>query len=232
MQGQAFLGSRKSPEPRKYIHAARDRMDSFYELIRAVRDKRFLYLKNYLQDQSHYQENYYRLQMPLMRELLRLNEEGELTGVQKIWFEPTKPEEELYDTQKDPYHINNLADDPEYRENLNELRGKLDEWQKQYGDLGLIPEKELAEKMWPGGVQPETGNPEIKIKENKAIIQSPTEGASIAYQVSDKDEVGEKGKNWSLYTGPLEVSKGDTIKAVAIRIGYKQSQEQNMVVGE
>ena len=232
MQGQAFLGSGKSPEPRKHIHAARDRMDSFYELIRAVRDKRFLYLKNYLQDQSHYQENYYRLQMPLMRELLRQKEEGELTGVQKIWFEPTKPEEELYDTWEDPYHFNNLADDPEYRENLNELRGKLDEWQKQYGDLGLIPEKELAEKMWPGGVQPETGNPEIKIEENKAVIQSPIEGASIAYQVSAKDEVGEKGKNWLLYTGPLEVSKGDTIKAIAIRIGYKQSQEQNMVVGE
>ena len=229
MQGQAFLGDRKSPEAREYIYAARDRMDSFYELIRAVRDKRFLYVKNYYPEKPHYQENFYRLQMPLMRELLRLNEENKLTGAQKIWFKQTKPEEELYDTIEDPYHLNNLADKPEYQENLAKMREKLDEWQKQYGDLGLISEKELAEKMWPGGVQPKTGKPEMKVEKNKVTIQSPTEGASIAYQVVSEGVTQRQDDHWSLYTGPLEVSKGDTVKAVAIRIGFEQSAEQLVV---
>lgn len=229
MHGQAFLGNLKSPEPREYIYAARDRMDTYYELIRAVRDKRYLYIKNYFPEKPHYQENLYRLQMPLMRELLRLNEEGQLTGAQKTWFKQTKPEEELYDTNEDPFHLNNLAASSEYQETLIKMRRKLDEWQKQYGDLGMIPEKELAERMWPGGVQPETVKPEMKIEKNKVIIQSPTEGASIAFQVFNKGKVEKRKDHWSLYTGPVDISEGDTIKAVAIRIGYKQSPEQLFV---
>jgi uncharacterized sulfatase len=40
IQGKAFLGNQKA-EPREYIFAARDRMDEAYDLIRAVRDKRY-----------------------------------------------------------------------------------------------------------------------------------------------------------------------------------------------
>lgn len=229
MQGQAFLGDQKPQQPRKYIYAARDRMDTYYELIRAVRDKRFLYIKNYYPEKPHYQENLYRLQMPLMRELLRLNEEDKLTGAQKIWFEQSKPEEELYDTSQDPYHLNNLAGSPEFSGRLQEMREKLDEWQKQYGDMGMIPEKELAEKMWPGGVQPETARPSINVEGDKATIQSLTDGASIAYQVRGESVPEKQNGHWSLYTGPVKISKGDTIKAVAIRIGYKQSPEEFVV---
>src|SRR5690606_30970834 len=46
MQGTAFLGD-TAGKPRDYIHAARDRMDERYDLIRAVRDKRWKYIRNY-----------------------------------------------------------------------------------------------------------------------------------------------------------------------------------------
>ena len=228
MQGKAFLGNLKAREPRKYIYAARDRMGTSYELIRAVRDKRYLFIKNYYPEKPPYQQNLYRLQMPLMMELLRLEKADKLDGAQKTWFNESKPPVELYDTLEDPFHLNNLAEETGYRQIVSEMGRKLDEWQSQYGDLGLIPEKELAEKMWPGGKQPETAKPVIKMEKNMIVIQSPTKGASIAYQVTGSGDK-KPADHWSLYTKPLEILKGDTLRAVAIRIGYKQSPEQLFV---
>ncbi|HUG93472.1 MAG TPA: sulfatase, partial [Planctomycetaceae bacterium] len=42
MQGQVILGGKQAP-PREYVFAHRDRMDETYDLIRAVRDRRFKY---------------------------------------------------------------------------------------------------------------------------------------------------------------------------------------------
>ena len=44
-QGMAFEGKFKSTNRRLYIHAAADRFDEHYDMIRAVRDKRYKYLK-------------------------------------------------------------------------------------------------------------------------------------------------------------------------------------------
>lgn len=44
MEGRAFWGSNLSPQ-RKYIFAGRDRMDEHYDIQRAVRDKRFEYIR-------------------------------------------------------------------------------------------------------------------------------------------------------------------------------------------
>ena len=53
MQGQAFLGTFKAEQERKYIHAAADRFDEFTDAIRAVRDKRFKYIRNYRPQQPY-----------------------------------------------------------------------------------------------------------------------------------------------------------------------------------
>jgi arylsulfatase A-like enzyme len=45
MQGQAFLGGQRKP-PRKYVFATRDRYDESYDMVRAVRDARFKYIRN------------------------------------------------------------------------------------------------------------------------------------------------------------------------------------------
>ena len=55
---------------------------------------------------------------------------------------PRLPDEELYDTQTDPYEIENLADSkqPEHREALLRLRAALDVWITETGDRGQWPE--------------------------------------------------------------------------------------------
>jgi uncharacterized protein (UPF0147 family) len=80
--------------------------------------------------------------MPTMRIWRSRAESGELDEVQARYFQP-KPTEELYDVAKDPWQLNNLADDPAHRETLRKMRRTMLEWQRETGDLGLLPEYEM-----------------------------------------------------------------------------------------
>ena len=55
-----------------------------------------------------------------------------------------KPIEELYDTGKDPWEVNNLAGDPAYAEVLERMRTEEMNWRRQIRDVGLIPEDEYG----------------------------------------------------------------------------------------
>lgn len=145
MQGRAFLGEHKAP-PRQYVFAARDRMDEAYDLIRAVRDKRYKYIRNYEPLRSRGQAIAYMDMMPTMQEMRRLHAAGELSGPRMQYFEPTKPLEELYDTHSDPHEVNNLAGDPAHAEALARLRAAHEQWQVETGDVGFIPEAILWEQ--------------------------------------------------------------------------------------
>ena len=227
MQGRAFSGPQKST-PRDYIFATRDRMDPATDCRRAVRDKRFKYIKNFQPEKPYVQFLPYRDQMDLMQELLRYNREGKLNEIQKLWFRETKPEEELYDTKNDPHEVKNLANDSKYSEVLARMRKALKEWTEETNDFArLMPEPELIKILWPpDGTQPVTKNPQFEYnkEDNLLTIYSETPGASIAYQNSNS-----ANGNWSLYTGPLAAELNDTIQAVAIRIGYKQSEIKHYI---
>jgi arylsulfatase A-like enzyme len=47
-----------------------------------------------------------------------------------------RPKEELYDLEKDPYEMKNLAKDPGYQADLSRLSKSLDEWMKKTADDG------------------------------------------------------------------------------------------------
>ena len=219
VDGRAFLGKYMSPDKRDYIHAAGDRFDAKYDMIRAVRDHRFKYLKNFQPEKGYYLPVSYREQMPVMQELLRMRDAGELNEIQAQWFRDSKPTEELFDTENDPHELNNLAENPEYAEKLAELRQECNRWMEEIDDKGLMPEPEFLETIWPGQIQPQTETPEIKLQEDKLVISCTTAGASIGYQwVADGEE---PGNHWEVYTGPVEVKEGAKIHVIAHRIGYK-----------
>ena len=125
---------------REFIFGHRDRMDETYDLIRSARDTRFKYLRNYAPHRSYAQNITYMNQMPTMREMRRLNAEGQLSDAAALFFRETKPVEELFDTQADPHEIVNLADRPEHAETLKRMRAALEHWQEEVSDSGLIPE--------------------------------------------------------------------------------------------
>ncbi|MBK8632168.1 MAG: sulfatase [Saprospiraceae bacterium] len=218
IQGQAFLGKQKSKQKRQYIYAARDRMDTEYDRVRAVSDGRFKYLKNYMPEKPYYQDIQYRLSQKSMVEILRLRDEGKLDEVQMYWFRKTKPDEELFDVYADPYELHNLANEPQYQDKLMELRKQHLDWIKTYGDLGAIPEKELISKWWNGlNGPPKTQTPILEIKQGKIILSCVTKGASIAFKKHWND------KSWEIYDFPIQEIQGDSLYVVAHRIGYEQS---------
>jgi HEAT repeat protein len=60
---------------------------------------------------------------------------------------PTKPFEELYDTEADPWEIRNLAADPAHQADLARLRAELDRWQAEIIDLGFLNEADLRSRF-------------------------------------------------------------------------------------
>ena len=101
MQGLAFLGP-KTPSPRDYVYGARDRMDERYDIIRAVRDRRFKYLRNYEPFKTYYQYMNTPEKGRLMREIRRVEALSDISSGVARFLEPIKAKEELYDTDADP----------------------------------------------------------------------------------------------------------------------------------
>jgi uncharacterized sulfatase len=227
MQGRPFLGEQKAP-PREYIFAARDRMDETYDIIRAVRDKQYKYIRNFRPGRPYAQFIAYMEEMPTMQEMRRLNKAGSLEGPQRLFFLPEKPSEELYDTRADPHEIHNLAGSEVHRETLERMRGVLDAWMKETGDLGLVPEEELQERMRPGGRWSTTAAPVVSPapETSKApltvTITCPTPGASIAFTT---DSAQGRAARWKLYATPVQLTETCTLRAKAVRLGYHESPE-------
>lgn len=223
MQGQAFLGQQKSATPRKYSFAARDRMDSEYDRVRAVTDGEFKYIRNYMPEKPNYQNVKYRLQNPLMIHLLELNSKGLLNANQARWFAPTKPAEELYDTKTDPWEFKNLIGNPLYEEKLRELRKAHEDWVLTYGDLGALDEMSMVRNWWGGKDSPPVTSPaESTYEGGKISLKSSTPGASFGYRKS-------KNEPWKLYSMPFAAVPGETILVNTYRIGFKASETAILV---
>lgn len=224
-QGQVIIGPEQAA-PRDYVFAHRDRMDETYDIIRAVRDERFKYIRNYMPERTPGQNIDYMNLMPTMQEMRRLFAAGELTGPQLLYFLFRKPEEELYDTESDPYEVHNLAGVPAYAEELSRLRGVLEDWQVEVGDLGMLPEPLLMEEMIPDGNRPQTAAPAIGVQRNElggaasVVLLCETDGASMVYRIIDGDDDG----RWQLYVEPFDVESRVTIEAQACRLGYRDSR--------
>lgn len=140
-QGRAFLGPYASPEP-PYVYGFRGRMDERYDLVRSVRDKRYVYIRNFMPHKIYGQHVAYMFETPTTQVWKRLYEEGKLNAAQRRFWE-TKPPEELYDLEADRDEIANLAERPEHRATLERLRQALREWMLAVRDVGLLPEGEM-----------------------------------------------------------------------------------------
>ncbi len=142
IQGKPFLGA-QAVAPREYVYGIRDRMDERYDFTRAVRDKRYKYIRNYMPHVPWAQPLEYMDEMPTMKEWRRLAAAKKLEGPSALFMAPAKPFEELYDTEKDPHEVRNLASSAEYREVLTRLRKAHVDWMIETRDLGLLPEAEI-----------------------------------------------------------------------------------------
>ncbi len=248
MQARPFYTADGKPpsKPRTVVFGHRDRMDEACDTVRSVRDARYRYIRNYHPDRPYAQHNAYGEVTPTMQELRRLHKDeaaaigrGEtptaLTPAQRLFMARRKPQEELYDLQSDPFEIRNLAADPAHAPVLKRLRRELDRWQRECGDLGLIPEEELIERFRPGGVWPVTAAPDLRASNGKLTASCATAGASLVYtyEAPDRDTdrprppTGEPttARRWHLYSRPIAITDGKPIWFRACRIGYRDSAQ-------
>jgi len=244
MQGRAFLGPQKGKAP-DYVFAARDRMDETYDCIRALRDKRYKYIRNFMPYLTRGQHIDYMDRTPILQEMRRLHAAGKLkAGPQMQFFEPTKPVHELYDITKDPHEVYNLAAEPKHKATVQRMEKALFAFMKKIGDVALIPEPEF-DAMKGRGTTSAPGFTVKKAEGNQLAVEISclTRGASIIYQVSgaagSSAEAGAagpagrggkkgpgrgpQGGRWLLYSRPVELAPGQTLHARACRIGYGTS---------
>jgi hypothetical protein len=146
MQGIAFLGP-AAGKPRQYVHGARDRVDEVFDLVRSVRDDRWLYIRNFMPHLSWMQPERFSDGSTFRQELKNLAAAGQLGPDQLTYAAPRRALEELYDTHSDPHQLNNLADRPKHQERLAQLRAELRRWLIESRDAGFLTEPQVWERI-------------------------------------------------------------------------------------
>ena len=141
MQGRAFMGQHEEP-PQPYIYGFRGRMDERYDMVRSVRNARYIYIRNYMPHLIYGQFIAYQFETPTTRVWKKLYDEGKLKPPQTLFWE-RKPPEELYDLQADPDEVKDLASSPEHQAVLGELRKAQQEHALKIRDVGFLPESEM-----------------------------------------------------------------------------------------
>ena len=127
-------------QPREAAFSARDRCDETVDHIRSVRTRDFKYIRNFLPQRPYLQPCAYKDAKEILITLREANAAGTLDETQQLLFREVRPGEELYDLEKDPYEIHNLAEDPAYADQLATMRKHLDTWMEESNDLGREPE--------------------------------------------------------------------------------------------
>jgi uncharacterized sulfatase len=191
MQGRALAGVHRASEP-EFSYAFRGRMDERCDMMRAVRDKRFLYIRNYMPHRIYGQHVSYMFQTPTTRVWHELYREGKLDPVQARFWQ-TKPAEELYDLMEDKDQVHNLVDSPQHAAELGRMRYALGQWGGRIRDLGFLSEWEMHERSdgaapYEMGHDPERYNFEaIYAAANLATSLDPNDLPGVARLLADRD---------------------------------------------
>lgn len=146
VDGIPFLGSQTTSaelEQRNETFGYADRFDEKYDMIRTLRIGDWKYIRNYESFLPAGLQNNYRYRMLAYQEWRSQYRQGTLNPMQQQFYQ-AKPLEGLYNLKTDPHEINNLAQDPQYQEQLVAMRTRLQERMQAMPDLSLIPESQLV----------------------------------------------------------------------------------------
>ena len=150
-----FVGKDFSPilidpdkEVREYIFAQAHWHD-LERMYRAVRDKRYKYIRNFYPDLPNTPPAD-ALKSLTFSSMLELKDKGKLNEARMNVFVVPTPEEELYDTENDPYELHNLASDPAFADVLESKRKILKRFMDSTNDH--IPETRTPDEYdrWTG----------------------------------------------------------------------------------
>jgi len=130
---------------------AQDHWHDFEDYSRALRTKKYKYIRNFYFDLPN-TPSADALRSMTFRDMQKLRDEGRLTEAQMRCFISPRAEEELYDIQNDPFELQNLANNDEFYSVKAEFREELQ-------NLRLSLQDTLPSKRTPDEFDRETGQP-------------------------------------------------------------------------
>jgi len=139
MEGQNLFAADFTP--REFVGSGRDRCDHTIDRVRTIRTDRYRYTRNYKLDRVFLQPQYRdgRDYLIFLRDAYA---DGTLAPkLAEIYF-GERPAEELYDIEKDPAQVNNLARSANHQDVLSQHRKLLEAWVAK-GDLGAGEEPDI-----------------------------------------------------------------------------------------
>lgn len=149
MQGTPFLGP-GSGEEKEFVYGTRDRVDEVFDMARSVRDRKYLYVRNYMPHLSYNQPSVFSDLGEIRDSIteMAVSDPDSMTPAQLAYAGPVKPVEEFYDSLADPENINNLLDgelSADEEKALNRLRDQFHRTRLEIGDTGVIPESVMRQ---------------------------------------------------------------------------------------
>ena len=218
LQGKVFLGP--DAESRDYHVSFRTRMDERCDNVRAIRDRKVLYIRNYMPYAPWGQHLNYLWTMKATQAWEQHHKEGKTNAITGRFF-GTKPMEELYDTSVDPDNVHNLIDDPRYAADIARLSKAMDQWQIKYHDSALLPESEIVKRSEEAGKtiyelvrDPSLYNLEAYQQASALALEQNAANVSAFYKGLNADDAGVR--YWSI-VGCFNVQERSSLDLDVIR---------------
>lgn len=196
LHGKSLLS--EAVKHRKYVFAARDKMDETHDAMRAIRSRDHKLILNLMPERPWCQYNRYKEgAYPVLAEMNVLNLKGQLTPQQAAFFAPTKPEIELFDLRHDPHEVNNVADDPSYAAVRATMLSELDDWRRN-----VIHDQGVSSEFRGKGAFPEscpTSNVDDWVKANGGRYDFNKHGWPAWYPTRTLAEWQSAREQWAPY---------------------------------
>ena len=147
------IGNRESPAPHQYVFGLQTTRGIYHGseayAIRSVRDDRYRLVWN-LNHHEKFQNSVTR-NFPTYQSWKSAAESGNHFATTRLLDYTTRPEFELYDLERDPWSMTNLAADPKHAEHVHLLHDVLQKWMMQQGDEGILTELAALDRIPPRG---------------------------------------------------------------------------------
>jgi arylsulfatase A-like enzyme len=166
-EGMSFHKVLTDPElpHRKYAYAE-DHWHDYEDQARAIMSKQFKLIRNDYEDLAATPSADAGRALS-WQNMLRLEKENKLTPPQRACLISPRPKWELYDLQRDPGELNNLASDPAYQSVCDRMKAALAKWAEKTGDY-------LPTRRTPDEFDRVTGEPDhsVRVRPRKSKMQT------------------------------------------------------------
>jgi len=115
--------------------------------IRSIRSRRYKYIMNLLPEATFVNVVTESNSGGCWESWKRRAKAGDGFAAARVHLYQHRPAEEFYDLENDPFELHNLADQPQYRAQMDALRARLLAWMRQQGDRGVATELQARSRQ-------------------------------------------------------------------------------------